>query len=68
MRAFYTDIYGCHADLYQDLHQDTTRLTVRTASGSLIVRKEYRTWREAKIAMGKYGDCWWNDITGAPVG
>lgn len=68
MRAFYTDIYGCHADLCQYLYQDTTRLTIRTASGSLIVRKEYRTWRGAKIAMGKYGDCWRNDITGESVG
>ena len=68
MRAFYVDFYGCHADLCQYLHQETTRLTIRDSRGNLIIRKEYRTWRGARIAMGKYGDCWRNEITGKPLG
>ena len=64
MRAFYTDFYGCHADLCQYPGRETTRLTIRTPGGKIILRKEYRTWRGAKIAMSKYGDCWRNDITG----
>ena len=67
MRAWYTDIYGCEADLCQYPGMETTRLTIRTPDGRTILRKEYRTWRGAKIAMGKYGDCWRNDITGQPA-
>lgn len=63
MRAFYTDFYGCHADLCQ-YASGTTRLTIRTQHGTIIHRKEYRTWIGAKIAMGKLGDCWRNDLTG----
>ena len=62
MRAFYTDFYGCHADLCQYLHSETTRLTIRDSRGNIIHRKEYRSWRGAKIAMGKMGDCWRNDL------
>ena len=61
MRAFYTDFYGCKADLCQ-YATGTTRLTIRAASGNIIHRKEYKTWRGAKIAMGKLGDCWTNDL------
>ena len=64
MRAFYVDFYGCHADLCQMLGSEETRLTVRDASGNIFHRKYYRTWRGAKIAMGKLGDCWRNELTG----
>lgn len=62
MRAFYIDFYGCHADLCQYLGRDTTRLTIRNASGGIIHRKEYKTWHGAKTAMGKLGDCWRNEL------
>ena len=62
MRAFYTDFYGCHADLCQYLNGTTTRLTIRDPYGHVIHRKEYRSWRGARIAMGKMGDCWTNDL------
>lgn len=62
MRAFYVDFYGCHADLCQYLYRETTRLTIRDQNGRVIHRKEYRTWRGAKIAMGKLGDCWRNEL------
>lgn len=61
MRAFYRDFYGCHADLCE-YSTGTTRLTIRSPYGQVILRKEYKTWRGAKIAMGKYGDCWRNDL------
>ena len=61
MRAFYKDFYGCTADLCQ-YRSGVTRLTIRNQYGNVVLRKEYKTWRGAKIAMGKYGDCWWNDL------
>lgn len=62
MRAFYTDFYGCHADLCQFIHSEKTRLTIRDPYGKVIHRKVYNTWRGARIAMGKLGDCWKNDL------
>lgn len=62
MRAFYVDFYGCRADLCQAPGRETTRLIIRTSDGTVIHRKEYRTWRGAKIAMGKLGDCWRNAL------
>ena len=64
MRAFYVDFYGCHADLCQMHGRDETRLTIRDPYGHVIHRKSYRTWRGAKIAMGKLGDGWHNELTG----
>lgn len=58
MKAIYTDFYGCTATLQQAAGRETTKLTVRTSGGHLIHRQEYHTWRGAKIAMGKLGDCW----------
>ena len=63
MRAFYKDFYGCHADLCQ-YASGTTRLIIRNPYGKVIHRKEYKTWNGAKIAMGKLGDCWHNELTG----
>ena len=65
MRAFYVDSYGWHADLCQYPGRETTRLTIRSPHGSVILCKEYRTWRGAKIAMGMMGDCWRNEIIDA---
>lgn len=48
MRAYYIDSCGCHADLCQYLNRETTRLTIRSQDGAIILRKEYRTWRGAK--------------------
>ena len=67
MRAFYTDIYGCHANLCRYTGRETTRLAIYSPSGDIILRKEYKTWRGAMIAMGKYGDCWRNSITGRQI-
>ena len=64
MRAFYTDFYGCHAELCQTSRSGETRLTVRDPHGSIIHRKYYKTWRGARTAMGKLSDCWHNDMTG----
>ena len=66
MRAFYTDIYGCTADLCE-YPSGTTRLTVRDPRGTIIHRKEYNTWRGAKVALGKLSDGWKNDLTHGPL-
>lgn len=62
MRAFYVDFYGCRADLCQTPGRETTRLIIRDPYGNVILRKEYRTWHGAKIAMGKRSDCWKNEL------
>lgn len=67
MRSFYTDFYGCTASLCQMLHSSETRLVVRDPHGNVIKRKYYRTWRGAKIAMGKLSDSWKNDLTGKEI-
>ena len=66
MRAWYTDIYGCQADLCQ-YATGTTRLIIRNPYGTIIHEKEYRSWRGAKIAMGKLSDGWKIDLPGKPL-
>ena len=62
MRAYYRDFCGCTADLCQYLSGETTRLTIRDPYGAIIHRKEYKTWKGAKIALGKWSDSWRNDL------
>lgn len=54
-REFYTDFYGC---TYSILHEGSgrSRLAVRVPQGDLIHARSYKTYRGAKIALGKYSD------------
>ena len=61
MKAIYRDAYGCTASLIQYIDRETTRLSICDAHGDLIHRKEYKTWRGARIALGKWGDSWKTD-------
>ena len=54
----YHDFYGCVACI-RHYKNGTARLTVRTAGGHLVHRKDYATYRGAKIAMGKLTDGGW---------
>lgn len=53
---FYRDFYGCTASVK---HNDNRAiLTVRTSSGGLVKKQEYRTRHGAMIALGRLSDCW----------
>ena len=54
---FYRDFSGCTASIRK--HAGKFRLRIRTPSGGLLIHsKAYDTYRGAKIALGKIGDCW----------
>lgn len=62
------ELYGATMELYKDFYggracirtakSGEARLTIRTPSGKLIHAKDYKTYRGAKIAMGRMSDGW----------
>lgn len=57
MRIRFHDLYGCSATIIRKRNQ-TYDLTIRTRDSSLIHKKNYASYRGARIAMGKWSDCW----------
>ena len=53
----YRDFFGCFACI-RNMKSGSARLTVKTAQGKLILARDYKTRKGAKIAMGKLSDCW----------
>ena len=53
----YKDFYGCHACI-RKAKSGGARLTVRSPVGKIIYAKDYKTYRGAKIAMGRLSDGW----------
>ena len=53
----YRDLYGCHACIRRS-KSGAARLTIRNSNGKLILAKDYTSYRGAKIAMGRFSDCW----------
>ena len=51
------DFYGCHATIIRRRNQ-TYDLVIRISNGTLLHKKNYETYRGARIAMGKWSDCW----------
>lgn len=51
------DFYGCHASIIRKRNQ-TYDLFVRMSNGKLLHKKNYASYRGARIAMGKWSDCW----------
>jgi len=51
------DFYGCIAYL-KATKIGTYVLKMYTPTGNKFYEKEYNTRRGARIAMGKYSDCW----------
>lgn len=52
----YKDFYGAMAYI-RTAKSGGARLTIYVG-GKLTHAKDYKTERGAKIAMGKFGDCW----------
>ena len=57
----FKDFYGCTASVKRNRDQ-TYRLTVRSATGKLLYRKTYETYKGARIGMGKWSDCWERNV------
>lgn len=55
MKEYYKDLYGCTASISKT--KKGFRLKV-FAGVRYIVNKTYDTYRGAKIALGRTGDCW----------
>ena len=53
----FKDFYGCRATIIRSRSQRYS-LTIRIGNGKLIFRKTYDTYKGARIAMGKWSDCW----------
>ena len=57
MMKTYRDFYGCHACI-RVFKNGSARLTIRTSSGSIFHAKDYKSERDARIAMGRLSDGW----------
>ena len=51
------DFYGCRATIIRRRNQ-TYSLTIRLGTGKLLYKSSYTTYKGARIAMGKWSDCW----------
>ena len=66
IREFYRDCYGCTASIYRRSFDTVVNLTVCDGHGNIIIKwRPYRTYRGAKIALGKMSDGW--TMTGKEV-
>ena len=65
MKTYYRDSYGCTASIMTKKNNpDFAELVVRNQYGKLIQKKQYRSLKGAKIALGKLSDGWL--IVGGP--
>ena len=55
MKKYYKDFYGATASI-NEKKDGTAELTI--VVGSKRTKKHYANIRGAKIAMGRYGECW----------
>ena len=53
----FKDFYGCRASIIRRRNQTYT-LFFRLGTGKLLYRGNYKTYKGARIAMGKWSDCW----------
>lgn len=53
----FCDFYGCRATIIRK-RDHTYDLFIRLGTGALLHKKNYATRRGARIAMGKWSDCW----------
>ena len=54
--TYYRDFYGSTASIKQSAN--SALLTVRTSYGKIIHYKRYKTFKGARIALGRLSDCW----------
>ena len=51
------DFYGCRATIIRNRNQ-TYDLFIRMSNGKLLHKKNYASYRGARIGMSKWSDCW----------
>ena len=57
MKTYYRDAYGCTASI-EPRKNGTAKLIIRDPIGRVVVTRPYISDKGARIAMGKFGDCW----------
>ncbi len=58
-KEFYRDVYGCTASIYRRQDDTVVNLTVCDGHGNTVINwRPYRTYRGAKIALGRMSDGW----------
>lgn len=55
----FKDFYGCRATIIRKRNK-TYDLFIRMSNGSLLFKKNYATYKGARIGMSKWSDCWEN--------
>lgn len=58
MKKYYHDFYGASASI--EIHRDG-KATLRTYCAGIRTKKTYKTFRGARIAMGKMSDAWFEN-------
>lgn len=53
----FKDFYGCHATIIRK-RNGTYSLLIRSHTGKRLFKNSYETYKGARIAMGKWSDCW----------
>ena len=53
----FLDFYGCHASIIRK-RNNTYDLFIRMGNGKLLHKKNYATYKGARICMGKWSDSW----------
>ena len=57
VRIFYQDFYGCTGILTVS-RDDCVKLSIYTPYGDTVHKKVYKSYRGARIAMGRLSDGW----------
>ena len=56
---YFKDFYGCTASIAEEPGEEFPyRLKVSAANGHRFCDRTYRTYKGARAAMGRMGDCW----------
>lgn len=57
-KRHFRDFYGCTASISEGRGEFPFRLRVSAANGHRFCDRTYATYRGARAAMGRMGDCW----------
>lgn len=54
----FKDFYGCTASIDETRGEYPFRLRISTSNGHRFCDRSYTTYKGARAAMGRMGDCW----------
>ena len=55
---YFRDFYGCSASITEEHGEYPFRLKVSAANGHRYCNRTYTTYKGARAAMSRLGDCW----------